>query len=111
MLQQIMVGPRGNSFLRDLRAAGRSIFLWTVNDEIAMRWSIYKGVDGVITDDPKKYLEVAKNYKGEKVSLTISLLFSALWINILVFIFGPMFFRRARLQAQMEEKVRQKVRS
>lgn len=49
MLQQIMVGPCGSSFLRDLRKANRSIFLWTVNEEKAMKWSIRKGVDGVIT--------------------------------------------------------------
>jgi len=33
-----------------------------VNDEQWMRWSIKQEVDGVITDDPKKYLEVCKNY-------------------------------------------------
>ena len=31
-----------------------------------MKWSIRKQVDGVITDDPKKYLDVCKKYKGEK---------------------------------------------
>jgi len=34
-----------------------------------MKWSIRKQVDGVITDDPKKYLEVCKNYRDEKVRM------------------------------------------
>jgi phosphatidylglycerol phospholipase C len=39
--------------LEDIRKAKREIFLWTVNDVKAMKWSIRKGVDGVITDDPR----------------------------------------------------------
>jgi len=66
MLQKIMTGPIGQKFLRDIKRAGRPIFLWTINDEEAMKWSIRKQVDGVITDDPKKYLDVCKKYKGEK---------------------------------------------
>jgi len=54
MLQQIMVGPCGSKLLKDIRKARRSIFLWTVNEEKTMKWCISKGVDGVITDDPKK---------------------------------------------------------
>lgn len=61
-----MTGPVGQRFLRDIKRAGRPIFLWTVNDEETMKWSIRKQVDGVITDDPKKYLEVCKHYNGEK---------------------------------------------
>lgn len=104
MLQQIMVGPRGNNFLKDLRAAGRSILLWTINDEVTMKWCIYKGVDGVITDDPKKYLEIARSYNGEKVHLSARQLFTVLWLNILVFIFGPFVYRTARFRAQKEGK-------
>jgi hypothetical protein len=33
MFQKIMIGPFGEAFLRDVRKAKRSIFLWTVNDE------------------------------------------------------------------------------
>lgn len=103
MLQQIMVGPCGDSFLKDAHEAGRSVFLWTINDEKTMKWCIYKGVDGVITDDPKKYLEVSKGYRGEKVRLSVQGLFSVMWINLLVALFAPMFRRRmGMIQSQKE---------
>ena len=69
MFQKVLTGPVGKSFLKDIRKAGRSIFVWTVNDEEMMKWSIRKEVDGVITDDPKKYLEVCKDYDGKVVRM------------------------------------------
>jgi phosphatidylglycerol phospholipase C len=70
MLQRILIGPPkispGWRFLRDVRQAGRKLYVWTVNDEKTMRWSIRKGVDGVITDDPVKFLEVCREYKGKE---------------------------------------------
>jgi phosphatidylglycerol phospholipase C len=65
----IIAGPGGSGFLRDAKAEKRSIFLWTVDEVKWMKWSIGKEVDGVITDDPKTYLEVCKNYTGEKIRL------------------------------------------
>lgn len=102
MLQQSMVGPCGKAFLKDVRAANRSIFLWTVNDERVMRWCISKGVDGVITDDPKKYLEILKNYTGEKVRITVQMLASAVWFKLLVTLFGPLFRRRFDNKSERE---------
>ncbi|KFY22435.1 hypothetical protein V491_02805 [Pseudogymnoascus sp. VKM F-3775] len=62
MLQKAMVGPWGDQFLAECKALNRPVFLWTVNEEKWMKWSINKGVDGIITDDPKKYLEVAEGF-------------------------------------------------
>ncbi|TVY78138.1 Phosphatidylglycerol phospholipase C [Lachnellula suecica] len=63
MFLMLLVGPRGNALLRDLKKSrSSSTFLWTVNEESWMKWGIRKDVDGVITDDPKKYLEVCKSY-------------------------------------------------
>jgi phosphatidylglycerol phospholipase C len=91
MLQKIMVGPFGNKFFDDIKAAERSIFLWTVNDEESMKWAIMKEVDGVITDDPKKYLEVSEDYSGERFRLSMKQLGTAIWINILATFFGFIF--------------------
>ncbi|CZT08836.1 uncharacterized protein RCO7_03493 [Rhynchosporium graminicola] len=71
MFQRMMIGPGGEKFMRDVRKAGRSLFLWKINDDNAMRWSISKGVDGVITDDPKRYLEICRSYDGEKVGISL----------------------------------------
>ena len=52
-----------------------------------MKWCIGKDVDGVITDDPKQYLEVCKNYDGEKLPLSWKT-----WGAVMVLNFGAMFF-------------------
>jgi phosphatidylglycerol phospholipase C len=96
MLQKSMVGPFGNKFLRDVQAAGRSVFLWTVNDEERMRWCVMKEVDGVITDDPLKFLDISKHYNGERCRLPASSYGTAIWINILATIFGFMYRFRAK---------------
>jgi hypothetical protein len=82
MLQPLMVGPMGKSFFTEIFQAKREIYLWTVNDVKAMKWSIRKEVDGVITDDPKKYLEVCETYGGEPIHFSISTLLKIALINI-----------------------------
>src|SRR6266498_3231041 len=62
MLQKVMMGPIGAKFLADVKAADRQIFLWTVNEENMMRWSVRREVDGVITDDPEKFKEVCDDW-------------------------------------------------
>jgi phosphatidylglycerol phospholipase C len=93
MLQKVMVGCYGNKFLKDCRAANRSVFLWTVNEEAWMRWSIGKKVDGVITDDPKKFLEVCDSYDETATPYQVPLKAygSVLWFNFLVLTFGMLF--------------------
>ncbi|KUJ18405.1 putative glycerophosphoryl diester phosphodiesterase [Mollisia scopiformis] len=71
MLQPAMLGPFGAAFRRDVKKADRSLFLWTVNDEKNMRWCISKGIDGVITDDPKKYLELSESWKGGRANASL----------------------------------------
>jgi phosphatidylglycerol phospholipase C len=92
MFQKTMVGPFGNSFLKDAKKANRSTFLWTVNDEVWMKWSICKGVDGVITDDPKKYLEVSEQtHKDRKLHLPLSEWGSLICINVLAAYYSLLF--------------------
>lgn len=99
-----MVGPFGNKFLRDIKAAGRSIFLWTVNDEEKMKWCVMKEVDGVITDDPLKFLDISKNYNGEDCRLPATQYGTAIWINILATIFGFMYrLKRSRASRRGKE--------
>ncbi|KAI9835997.1 MAG: hypothetical protein M1837_003546 [Sclerophora amabilis] len=74
ILQLALMGPFGQAFIRDVKARNRPLFVWTVNRPEVMRWSIRKEVDGVITDDPEKFLEVCDNY-DENVNL------EGLWIR------------------------------
>ena len=86
-----MVGPFGNAFLRDVKKAKRSVFAWTVNDEEWMKWSIRKELDGVITDDPKKYLEVCDDYQGESIHFPISSWGTLIGMNLLAAVFSILF--------------------
>jgi hypothetical protein len=57
-----LLGPGGTRFLRSAKRAGRNVFVWTVNQEEWMEWCIRKGVDGVITDDPRLFREVCERW-------------------------------------------------
>lgn len=63
-----IVGPRSDYLLRETRQRrpDRAILFWTVNPVSYMKWCIRQQVDGVITDDPKRFLEVCKSYKPEE---------------------------------------------
>ena len=67
MLQAPLMGPRGTNFIREAKAAERPIFVWTVNKANMMKWNIRKEMDGVITDDPKKFLEICEEWDAEGV--------------------------------------------
>lgn len=68
---------QGRRFMRDLHAAGRPLFAWTVNHPRWMRWCIERNasgakiMDGVVTDDPKLYLEVCRRYEDEVDGLAV----------------------------------------
>lgn len=62
-----------------------------MNDEEWMKWSIKKEVDGVITDDPKKYLEVCDSYDGGEVHFGLSTWGGILWLNLIATVFSLLF--------------------
>jgi len=94
MLVDVLVGPMGAGFLRAAKAKGRPVFAWTVNDKKKMRWCVRKGLDGVVTDDPKMFMEVREEFETGKVG-------SETWtwkeymliarINLLVLVFSWVF--------------------
>ncbi|KAI9892030.1 MAG: hypothetical protein M1814_002225 [Vezdaea aestivalis] len=101
MLQKAMMSPRGLRFMRDVQKAGRPLFLWTVNEEDMMKWSIRKHVDGVITDDPEKFRKVVKNYsETEELSISWSSTVDAYRINFFVVLFGWFFHMRHGTRVQ-----------
>ncbi len=42
-----------SGFIRRAHAAGKKVFVWTVNDSVSMSQMISIGVDGLITDEPE----------------------------------------------------------
>jgi phosphatidylglycerol phospholipase C len=72
MAYHTLVRPyQGRRFMRDVHAAGRPLFAWTVNNPRWMRWFVERNlagqalVDGVVTDDPKLYLDVCRRFEEE----------------------------------------------
>lgn len=66
MLQRSLFGFSGGRFLRDVKAAKRPLFTWTVNDDNLMQWCIQKELDGVITDNPKRFKEICDGWEDKK---------------------------------------------
>ena len=59
-----------------------------------MRWCVNKGVDGVITDDPKRFREVCAEWVGgrREVRLVRQTWMQVLWFNFMVTAFGWIFW-------------------
>jgi len=63
MLLPILIAPGGRRFLKDAREKyHRKVIAWTVNDVDRMEWCIRRQLNGVITDDPSKFLEVCQRF-------------------------------------------------
>lgn len=76
-------------FLKAAKRRNRLVYAWTVNETKTMDWCIRHELDGVISDDPKKFLAVCKNFNDEKVpGWSFMLVFRLLRIALLVRIFG-----------------------
>ncbi|KAH0541598.1 hypothetical protein FGG08_003946 [Glutinoglossum americanum] len=107
LLQRVMVGPLGHRFLCDAHAAGRSVFVWTVNDVGTMRWSIRRGVDGVLTDDPKKFLDVCREFREdiylEEDRLTVRQYLGLVGFNIVAAVLNLLFRWRHELRDHMKK--------
>jgi tubulin gamma len=87
----ISLWPLGALFIRAAHARSRSVLAWTVNDERTMRWSIRSGVDGVITDDPRRFRAVSAEWRAGKTggaSLKRDQVFRAAWFNALGLVFA-----------------------
>lgn len=61
-----------------------------------MRWSIARGVDGVITDDPERFGRVCEEWEGggREVKVGWRVWAQVGWIWVLVGVFGAVFWWR-----------------
>ena len=108
---------RARRFISKVHAANRSIFVWTVNEPEMMRWSIEQQCDGVITDDPKLFEDVCRDWKAGKttVKYTKTIWFETLWMWTTITIFGALFYwkygPRAEITQMRPEKTRLAARN
>lgn len=95
MLQGVLMTPWGRAFIRKAQCDQRPVFAWTVNEERRMRWDIQHGIDGVITDDPKLFLEVRRGWhEGMRGGVGLLIWLDVLRINFFALIFGFLFRMR-----------------
>jgi hypothetical protein len=93
MAQVVLMTPWGKAFIRKAQCDGRSVYAWTVNDESRMRWDIRQGLDGVVTDDPKLYLEVRKGWhEGTKDGLRMKDGLDIVRVNFFALIYTVLFW-------------------
>lgn len=115
MFAKTLFGPIGKRFINDVQKAGRPLYLWTVNEPNVMKWSIVKGVDGVITDDPKLYNEVCEEFDvekdGGKVRITLGQWLYTFWLYFLMTLFSiPLKHRLAGSADSFLQNERQKLK-
>jgi len=72
ILHASLIGPFGASFIRKAKSLNRPVYAWTVNDEKGMRWGIRKQLDGVVTDDPEKFLTICERWDAKGPSPSFS---------------------------------------
>jgi hypothetical protein len=93
MQQAVLMTPWGKAFVRKAQREQRAMYAWTVNEESRMRWDIRQGLDGVITDDPKLFLEVRKAWhEGMKDGLRVRDRLDILRINVFALIYTVLFW-------------------
>jgi hypothetical protein len=93
MNQAALMMPWGKAFIRKAQREQRAMYAWTVNEESRMRWDIRQGLDGVITDDPKLFLEVRKAWhEGTKDGLRVRDWLDIARTNVFALIYTVLFW-------------------
>ncbi|CBX98667.1 hypothetical protein IAQ61_007715 [Plenodomus lingam] len=93
MNQAVLMTPWGRLFLRKAQREQRPVYAWTVNDASRMRWDIRRGLDGVITDDPKLFLEVRRAWhEGTKDGVSLMTWLDVARLNFFALIYAILFY-------------------
>jgi glycerophosphoryl diester phosphodiesterase len=69
------------SLFRQAHARGQDVYVWTLNDELAIAQKILQGADGIITDDPARARAVIRA-ESRLTSVERLLLGTAFWLGI-----------------------------
>lgn len=92
MLQSVLMTRWGRAFVRSAQCDKRPVFAWTVNEEKRMRWGIRHHLDGIITDDPKLFLDVRRGWHdGVKDDYGLLMWLDVLRVNLFALLFELLF--------------------
>ena len=107
MLLPILMAPGGNKFLRDCKKAQKPVLAWTVNATEKMEWCIRREIDGVITDDPKLFLEVCRRYDpdSEEKGLSWKVWFDVLRLWFFAGLFGVLYRNRFAMKTKKRVQI------
>ena len=95
MIQAALVSPRGRKFLREVQARNLQIFSWTNNDDINIEWCIRQGLDGIITDNVLRALELCETLGEERrYRWTAKVVIGRIIFNFWLYVFVLLFRRR-----------------
>lgn len=67
----MLIAPGGRNFIHEAREVhSRPVMAWTVNEADAMAWSVRRGLDGVVTDEPGRFLRTCADWgQGRRVGV------------------------------------------
>jgi glycerophosphoryl diester phosphodiesterase len=77
----VHVGIASHRFVRRAHAAGKEVYVWTVNDKLNMSRMMSRGVDGVITDHPALARQVLED-RAELSAAERLMLTAAFWMGL-----------------------------
>jgi glycerophosphoryl diester phosphodiesterase len=77
----VHVGIASPRFIRQAHAAGKEVYVWTVNDRLNMSRMMSRGVDGVITDYPALARQVIERRAGLSSAERL-MVSAAFWIGL-----------------------------
>jgi glycerophosphoryl diester phosphodiesterase len=77
----VHVGIANHRFVRRAHAAGKEVYVWTVNDKLNMSRMMSRGVDGIITDHPALARAVLEQ-RAELSAAERLMLTAAFWIGL-----------------------------
>jgi glycerophosphoryl diester phosphodiesterase len=77
----VHVGIASSGFVRRAHAAGKEVYVWTVNDKLNMSRMMSRGVDGVITDHPALARQVIEE-RADMSSAERLMLTAAFWMGL-----------------------------
>jgi len=77
----VHIGIANSRFVGRAHAAGKEVYVWTVNDKLNMSRIMSRGVDGVITDHPALARQVIKD-RAELSSAERLMITAAFWMGL-----------------------------
>lgn len=105
MAQAVLMTPWGRLFIRKAQSDGRPVYAWTVNEESQMRWNIRHGLDGVVTDDPKLFVQVRDSWhEGVKDGVSVITWLDVLRVNFFCLIYTLLFQLRFGFQEKSPDR-------